>query len=148
MMNDSNKDGVQEINENKEGKNNTLVSRYNGRNRDRQRDNNSVKNANNITGGAGNNGSNSTNNSANAGNANNGGATRGEQHKNNNNNNKNNFKKRDAAPKKQYSSFKEPHFKNVRKQDETVEDIRADISRIEKEIDLEIKEIMSLRLGM
>ncbi len=31
---------------------------------------------------------------------------------------------------------------------ETIDDIRADISRIEKEIELEIKEIRSLRLGL
>ena len=34
------------------------------------------------------------------------------------------------------------------KVEETVDDIKADITRLEKEIDLEIKEIKSLRLGL
>lgn len=32
--------------------------------------------------------------------------------------------------------------------EETVDDIKADVARIEKEIDLEIKEIRSLKLGL
>lgn len=39
-------------------------------------------------------------------------------------------------------------MKNVPRGEETAEDIVVDIERIEKEIDLEIKEIMSLRLGI
>lgn len=38
-------------------------------------------------------------------------------------------------------------FKKV-KVEETIEDIAKDIARIEKEIDLEIKEIMALKLGL
>jgi len=34
------------------------------------------------------------------------------------------------------------------REEETIDDIRDDISRIQKEIDLEIKEIKSMRLGM
>jgi hypothetical protein len=34
------------------------------------------------------------------------------------------------------------------KAEETADDIRADIARIEKEIELEIKEIKSMRLGL
>jgi len=38
-------------------------------------------------------------------------------------------------------------FKKI-KVEETIEDIAKDIARIEKEIDLEIKEIMALKLGL
>jgi len=34
------------------------------------------------------------------------------------------------------------------KTEETVDDIRADLARIEKEIELEIKQIASMRLGL
>jgi len=44
------------------------------------------------------------------------------------------------------SQFSEQKYNNRVKADETVDDIREDIARIEKEIDLEIKEIRSLKL--
>ncbi len=53
-----------------------------------------------------------------------------------------NFKQQ---PTRQRPNPKE--FKKV-KVEETVEDIAKDITRIEKEIDLEIKEIMALKLGL
>ena len=44
------------------------------------------------------------------------------------------------------NQFSEQKYNNRVKTEETVDDIREDIARIEKEIDLEIKEIRSLKL--
>lgn len=41
-----------------------------------------------------------------------------------------------------------PRYNQRIRADETIDDIKMDISRIEKEIELELKEIKSLRLGM
>jgi len=41
-----------------------------------------------------------------------------------------------------------PRFSNKIRTDETIDDIKEDISRIEKEIELELKEIKSMKLGM
>lgn len=59
---------------------------------------------------------------------------------------------RENAPRQAYSnnsSFQnaQPRISRV-KTEETVDDIKADIVRIEKEIQLEIKEIKSMRLGL
>jgi len=46
----------------------------------------------------------------------------------------------------QSNQYAEQKYNNRVKAEETVEDIREDIARIEKEIELEIKEIRSLKL--
>ena len=46
----------------------------------------------------------------------------------------------------QSNQHSEQKYNNRAKAEETVEDIREDIARIEKEIELEIKEIRSLKL--
>jgi|GEM_PF-1014542 len=55
---------------------------------------------------------------------------------------------RENAAKQNYSvqSFS-PRYNRI-KETETVEDIKEDIARIEKEIQLELKEIRSLKLGL
>lgn len=48
---------------------------------------------------------------------------------------------------RQPNRIRNKDFKKI-KVEETIEDIEKDIARIEKEIDLEIKEIMALKLGL
>lgn len=67
--------------------------------------------------------------------------TNNKQEENKNSGNKNQHYYRDHSrwPRKE-------HFERRSSAAETVDDVRADIKRIEKEIDLEIKDIKSLRL--
>jgi hypothetical protein len=46
------------------------------------------------------------------------------------------------------SGYNNHRMSNRVKAEETIDDIKADINRIEKEIDLELKEIKSLRIGI
>lgn len=56
---------------------------------------------------------------------------------------------RENTPRRDYSnSGAQPRYASRIRAEETVEDIKVDISRIEKEIQLEIKEIKSMRLGL
>lgn len=55
---------------------------------------------------------------------------------------------KDNSMKQNYSNHSSPPRCGRAKEDETVEDIREDIARIEKEIKLELKEIRSLKLGL
>ena len=63
-------------------------------------------------------------------------------------------RKRNNAQSRRNDSYKQPNRRNTTKDykkikvEETIEDIEKDIARIEKEIDLEIKEIMALKLGL
>ena len=57
-------------------------------------------------------------------------------------------REREANPSHNASAQNSMPRYNRIKTEETVEDIQMDISRIEKEIELEIKEIRSLRIGL
>ncbi|MDR0286248.1 MAG: hypothetical protein LBI03_00840 [Clostridiales bacterium] len=51
-------------------------------------------------------------------------------------------------PKKEHTNHEKRFPREKIKVEETADDIRKDLQRIEKEIDLEIKEITSMRLGL
>lgn len=55
---------------------------------------------------------------------------------------------RENQQRQNFQSQQTPRYSNRVKPVETVEDIQIDIQRIEKEIELEIKEIKSMRLGL
>lgn len=55
---------------------------------------------------------------------------------------------RDNYSRQAHSNHNAPARHTRNRGDETVDDIKNDILRIEKEIDLELKEIRSLRLGL
>jgi len=62
--------------------------------------------------------------------------------------NKNNFHK-ESTPRYNFNQDNAyPARSNRIKEDETVEDIKEDIARLEKEIQLELKEIRSMKLGL
>ncbi len=58
--------------------------------------------------------------------------------------------RRDNIQRQGYSSYQssQPRYNNRIKSVETADEIKSDIARIEKEIELEIKEIKSMRLGL
>jgi len=76
-----------------------------------------------------------------------------ENRPNRDNNQQRNFNRempnRDNSPRPSYSnqSSASRHYNRIRSE-ETIDDIKSDIIRIEKEIELELKEIKTLRLGM
>ncbi|MCX7841553.1 MAG: hypothetical protein N2489_00570 [Clostridia bacterium] len=66
-----------------------------------------------------------------------------------NNPQRNNYmREKDNSHRNNFHNNPPQRYGNKSKAEETAEDIKADILRIEKEIDLEIKEIKSLRLGL
>lgn len=72
-----------------------------------------------------------------------------ENNQSNQSNQSKNFHRDNNAPRQNFSNQNSPpRYINRIRAEETVEDIRRDISRIEKEIELEIKEIKSLRMGL
>lgn len=67
----------------------------------------------------------------------------------NNRNNQNKTYHRDNSNRQNYSSQNSYQRSGGRiKVDETIDDIKADITRLEKEIQLELKEIRSMKLGL
>jgi hypothetical protein len=55
------------------------------------------------------------------------------------------YRDRDNQPR-QHQQSSGPRFNTRNRAEETIDDIKEDITRIEKEIELEIKEIRSLKL--
>lgn len=69
-------------------------------------------------------------------------------------NNQRNFHRDNNQNRENFRDPREPYKQNFQRpaikprSEETVEDIAADIGRIEKEIELELREIQSMRLGL
>jgi len=72
----------------------------------------------------------------------------------NKDNNQRNFYRDNNVNRENFRDTREPYRQNSQRpaikprSEETVEDIAADIGRIEKEIELELREIQSMRLGL
>jgi len=62
--------------------------------------------------------------------------------------NRDNRENREVREGYQRTSYGGPRYQNRIRVDETIDDIKLDIQRIEKEIELEIKEIRSSKLGL